>query len=30
VLGHEKVWICRREEIAELWRRLHPARGTFP
>jgi putative urate catabolism protein len=30
VLGHEKVWICRRDAIAEHWRRLHPARGALP
>ena len=25
VLRHDRVWICRRNEIAEHWRRLHPA-----
>ena len=30
VLGHDKVWICRRDAIAEHWRRLHPARGALP
>ena len=27
VLRHDGVWICRRSEIAEHWRRQHPATG---
>jgi allantoinase len=27
VLRHDKVWICRRNEIAEHWRRYHPYTG---
>jgi allantoinase len=27
VLRHERVWICRRNEIAEHWQRQHPATG---
>jgi hypothetical protein len=26
-LRHDGVWICRRSEIAEHWRRQHPATG---
>ena len=25
ILRHDRVWICRRNEIAEHWRRQHPA-----
>jgi hypothetical protein len=25
VLAHDRVWICRGMDIAEHWRRLHPA-----
>ena len=27
LLRHDRVWICRRYEIAEHWRRRHPAIG---
>jgi len=27
ILRHDRVWICRRNEIAEHWRRQHPATG---
>ena len=27
ILCHDRVWICRRNEIAEHWRRQHPANG---
>ncbi len=27
VQRHDKVWICRRRDIAEHWRRVHPYRG---
>ena len=27
VLRHDRVWICRRNEIAEHWRRQHPPNG---
>jgi allantoinase len=30
VLRHNKVWICRRNEIAEHWRRHHPPSGELP
>jgi peptidoglycan/xylan/chitin deacetylase (PgdA/CDA1 family) len=28
VLRHDKVWICRREEIARHWREHHPPGGS--
>jgi len=28
ILRHDRVWICRRNEIAEHWRRQHPARDS--
>ena len=27
VRGHEKVWVCRRIDIARHWRAVHPAEG---
>jgi peptidoglycan/xylan/chitin deacetylase (PgdA/CDA1 family) len=27
VLAHEKVWICRRIDIARHWQQTHPFRG---
>ncbi len=30
VLRHDKIWICRRNEIAEHWRRHHPPSGELP
>ena len=27
ILRHDRVWICRRNEIAEHWRCQHPATG---
>ena len=27
VLGHDRVWICRRDEIARHWRQVHPFRA---
>jgi allantoinase len=27
ILRHDRVWICQRNEIAEHWRRQHPATG---
>jgi allantoinase len=27
ILRHDRVWICRRNEIAKHWRRQHPAKG---
>jgi putative urate catabolism protein len=27
ILSHDRVWICRRNEIADHWRRHHPATG---
>ena len=30
VKGHDKVWICRRVDIARHWREHHPYRGSLP
>ena len=30
ILAHDRVWVCRRVDIARHWREHHPPRGTDP